>query len=126
MMNFGLAKAIRHRTAETVRMNRQRPGRMLSAMAEIQSAMILTAMVQLPSTLIGIMNRKIPTTEGTMNRALLTFFSISDIFLSLSLFAAGMYYNPYNVKLYMSVNIITIRKRKIIDRIWNRDTMELQ
>ena len=61
-----------------------------------------------------------------MNRALLTFFSISDIFLSLSLVTAVMYYNPYNVKLYMSVNIITIRKRKIIDRIWNRDTMELQ
>ena len=84
MMNFGLAKAIRHSTAETVRMNRQRPGRMLSAIAEIQSAMILTAMVQLPSTLIGIMNRKIPTTEGTMNRALLTFFSIiifSSLFL---------------------------------------------
>lgn len=37
-----------------------------------------------------------------------------------------MYYNPYNVELYMSMNIITIRKRKIIDRIWNRDTMELQ
>lgn len=37
-----------------------------------------------------------------------------------------MYYNPYNAKLYMSVNNITIHKRKIIDRIWNRDTMELQ
>ena len=117
MMNFGLAKAIRHSTAETVRMNRQRPGRMLSAIAEIQSAMILTAMVQLSSTLIGIMNRKIPMTEGTMNRALLTFFSIVIIFLSLSLVTAVMYYNPYNVKLYMSMNIITISTGKIVQRL---------
>lgn len=28
-----------------------------------------------------------------------------------------MYYNPYNVKLYMSMNIITIRKRKIVRKL---------
>ena len=78
MMNFGLRKATRHRIAETVRMKRHREGKKSPIMPDIQSEMTLTMIVQFPLTLIGIMNRKTPTRDGTMNFAMLRLCSIID------------------------------------------------
>ena len=64
--------------AETVTIPTQSTGRIPPIAFPIISARILTAIVQLPSNFTGIINRTIPTIDGTRNFAmrLLLFFSI--------------------------------------------------
>ena len=73
VMNLGLKSAITHITAEIVRTIQQRVGRIPPIAPEMASARILTAIVQLPSNLMGIINRKIPITDGIMNPAFVAF-----------------------------------------------------
>ena len=68
-IKFGLPRKTIPRIADNVTMPTQSPGNISPIESLIMSAMILTTIVQLPSYCTGIMNKIIPTIDGTKNPA---------------------------------------------------------
>ena len=82
VMNDGLPSEMTPSTADNVTMITHSRGRKSPSADPMMSAITLTVMVMVPSTCMGIMNKMMPTTEGTMNpaswRALYCFMGVSD------------------------------------------------
>ena len=68
-MKFGLPRKIMPRIADSVTMPTHSAGKNSPIASEIMSAIIFTTIVQLPSYCTGIMNKIIPTIDGTKKPA---------------------------------------------------------